>query len=539
MIAAVAEAVKERFAKVYAALWGRPRLRTVLLVMNAVVLALPLGAIFFLRMYENELFRQTQAELLGQGAVIAASFEAELVSLGAAPRKPDPEDKPFREEPAPVNLSRDPVLDPQPPPANATLPPDPLPAAAGKKLAPILRETAKSTLAAIRIVDRQGVVVASSANATSASLAQYEETRRALAGEPVTLLRRRIPEHGKPDLSSLSRGTGLRLYVALPVYAGDAVVGAVLLSRTPRNMPKALYDQLPAALTAGAALFIAVVFPAVVASRLLTRPTAELIRQAEAIAKGRGDAPLKDRPWRPAELMRLSAAMSRMAKEIAKRTRYVRDFALHVSHEFKTPLASLTGAVELLEDHFDSMPAEKRRRFLGNMAADAARLRALTTRLLELARADAPDPAVAATPCRIKPTLLRLADQFRDRGLAVDVEAAPETPAQTGLSVEELESVFANLFDNSRRCGAMRVRVQFGEADGRACATVEDDGPGVSPANADAIFTPFFTTARGTGGTGLGLSIVRSTLENRGGSIRLAPPEPGRGAVFQLTLPPV
>jgi signal transduction histidine kinase len=52
---------------------------------------------------------------------------------------------------------------------------------------------------------------------------------------------------------------------------------------------------------------------------------------------------------------------------------------------------------------------------------------------------------------------------------------------------------------------------------------IEDDGPGVSPSNAERIFRPFFTTARAEGGTGLGLTVVASLLAAHGASIRLAP----------------
>ena len=81
-----------------------------------------------------------------------------------------------------------------------------------------------------------------------------------------------------------------------------------------------------------------------------------------------------------------------MAEAIARRSRYLRDFAAAVSHEFKTPLAGITGAVELLQDHDETMSAGRARRFLDNIAADSARLSQLVARLLDLARADMARP---------------------------------------------------------------------------------------------------------------------------------------------------
>src|SRR4029453_9226272 len=77
-----------------------------------------------------------------------------------------------------------------------------------------------------------------------------------------------------------------------------------------------------------------------------------------------------------------------MAKRIEQGSRYLQDFAAAVSHEFKTPIAGIRGALELLEEHGDSMSAEERQRFTANAAADADRLQRLVQRLLDLARAD-------------------------------------------------------------------------------------------------------------------------------------------------------
>ena len=91
-----------------------------------------------------------------------------------------------------------------------------------------------------------------------------------------------------------------------------------------------------------------------------------------------------------------------MAEAIARRSRYLRDFAAAVSHEFKTPLAGIRGAVELLEDHHEEMTEAERARFLGNISADTARLSQLVTRLLDLARADMarPEAGVGRRPRR-------------------------------------------------------------------------------------------------------------------------------------------
>jgi len=103
------------------------------------------------------------------------------------------------------------------------------------------------------------------------------------------------------------------------------------------------------------------------------------------------------------------------------------------------------------------------------------------------------------------------------------------------VAPEILETVFANLLDNSRQNGADRVDVNATRSGGYVSVTVADNGRGISPANVEKVFTPFFTTRREEGGTGLGLGIVRSLLKAYDGDISL---EPGsNGATFRVTIP--
>jgi signal transduction histidine kinase len=221
-----------------------------------------------------------------------------------------------------------------------------------------------------------------------------------------------------------------------------------------------------------------------------------------------------------------------MAAAIERRSRYLRDFAHAVSHEFKTPLAGIRGAIELLQDHHATMSDAERRRFLGNAAVDAERLAQLVTRLLELARADM-QPAGTETS-RIAPTLRRLADAYNVPPFRVDLALADDLP-QAAVPAATLEAVIGSLIDNSRRAGARVCTVTAGATGDIVRVEVRDDGPGIAPADRDRLFEPFFTTRRADGGTGLGLPIARSLLDACGATISLEPS--ARGARFVLELP--
>src|SRR5581483_2932119 len=99
-----------------------------------------------------------------------------------------------------------------------------------------------------------------------------------------------------------------------------------------------------------------------------------------------------------------------------------------VSHEFKTPLAGITGAVELLQDHFETMSPDERRRFLDNIAGDSERLSQLVTRLLDLARADMATPEAGVATVLAVP-VARLAAGESAAGFVVETDLPPDLPA--------------------------------------------------------------------------------------------------------------
>jgi signal transduction histidine kinase len=318
------------------------------------------------------------------------------------------------------------------------------------------------------------------------------------------------------------------------------VLGAVVLSRTPLDIAKALYlSRRPIAI--GAAVLVAVVvLVTMLTSFTLSRPVRELIRQAESVTRGKRGAVTPLRGPGVHELARLSAALGEMATTLEDRAAYIRTFASHVSHEFKTPLTTIRGTVELLDDHLDEMTDQERQRFLGNLRDASGQLERLVRRLLEKARADVVEPGDERTD--VAAALDETVAVHREAGLSITLDRDPDV-GSVRMAPETFREILANLLENARTHGGDDVRVRIGCTVDRSprapvlVLTVSDSGPGISAANAPRVFTPFFTTARERGGSGLGLSIVRSLLEAHGGTIDL---EAGRpGAVLTLRLPSI
>lgn len=218
-----------------------------------------------------------------------------------------------------------------------------------------------------------------------------------------------------------------------------------------------------------------------------------------------------------------------MAQAVDRRSRYLRDFAAAVSHEFKTPLSGIQGAVELLQDH--EMDPAQRRRFLDNIASDARRLSALVTRLLDLARADMARPQ-AGLSVDVRPPIAKAVDARSSR-LAISATFENETP-RVAVPASTIEMVVSTLLENSRQAGATAVNISAAVESDRLVVTLADNGPGVAPGDAGRIFEPFFTTRRGRG-AGLGLSIASALLEANDATLDLQPTT--EGAAFKLAMP--
>ncbi len=428
--------------------WPRLRLRTILLLTFLFVASLPGFGALFLRVYENTLVRQTESELIAQGAAVAAA--ASVSWAGGTTSVP----RTYHAETPTIDLSTTPIL-PERPAARA-LPgaPDPPSLALAAAMQPVMFATTRTTLASIILLDRNGRVLVGPG--AGLSYADLPEVRTALSGGPVTVLRRTGFYTPRYALEWLSRASDLRIHHVRPIVANGQVVGALLLSRSPRALFRGIYeDRGKIALGIGLILVTLILLSGLM-SRGIARPIERLSEATREVARGGGAVP--DPPATAAvEIRALYEDFAVMAAAIERRSRYLRDFAHAVSHEFKTPLAGIAGAIELLEDHHATMSDDERRRFLANAGTDAERLAQLVTRLLELARADMAEPDAQAE-ADVVLSLRKLADAYGGSGFAVTLDAAPGLPP-VAMPPAMIESAVGGLIENSRQAGATGVTI--------------------------------------------------------------------------------
>jgi signal transduction histidine kinase len=516
----------------------RPSLSLVVFLVLTSVLSLPLFSLYFLRIYQNQLIQQTEAELIAQSAALSADFRREIeatvpqgVALGArippAARKPTGE--PYQPIWPTLELANENVLPPRPEARAPSAPADPAFVALGTRMMPDLIATQNVTLAGFRLLDPNGIVIAGREE-VGLSLAHLEEVGEALQGRFGGVLRARISKHGSPPLYSTSRGTGVRVFTAMPVIVRDQVAGVIYASRTPSNVFKYLYEQRGKVVLAVLFMIVPTLLIGFLFHRTITEPMRELIERTKSIGKGDRHAlrPLKRHGT--SEFARLSQSFLDMARRLNTRSSFISTFATHVSHELKSPLTSIQGAAELLRDDVDApaMDDEDRRKFLDNIIADADRLTKISVRLRDFARAENP---VAVGVATLSGTIAGLRSAYA----SLDIRASGDLDAPMRISEENATIVFSNLADNAMRHGSSTLDLSAMRQGNLLLVKVIDNGEGVSPNNRAQIFDSFFTTRRDSGGTGIGLAIVRAMLDAHGGAIRLLESE--HGTAFELTIP--
>jgi two-component system sensor histidine kinase KdpD len=239
----------------------------------------------------------------------------------------------------------------------------------------------------------------------------------------------------------------------------------------------------------------------------------------------------------PLERSRL-ATRAEQARVAAETERLRSTLLSSVSHDFRTPLAAITGAASSLRDE-RPLDHEARTELVHTIEEEAGRLDRLVTNLLHMTRLEAGEirPArdwhsleeiIGSAVRRMEPAL---------DGRRLETTLSDDLPL-LWIDATLVEQVFVNLLDNAARYTppSSRIRISAHRHDDGVAVEVVDDGPGLPPGDELRVFEKFFRKGGAQGGFGLGLSICRAAIEAHGGSIRAENQRP-HGAVFRFTLP--
>lgn len=549
-----------------------------LLVFNLLIVFFPVAAFLLLNTYEEQLLKLLEHALVQQGRIVAAAMGGqESVEAGG-------------------------VLD-------------------GEEAQNFLRRLRQAHEARIRIVDREGRVLADSsvlfpkgdeanrgANTSAASAGDAETEAAGPEGEgwideppedtprenflyraasfPVRFARRYLlppPEpiesgdfyrgasildgeevraalegrYGAATRLSTGGQISVNLYSALPVWKGDTVIGAVLVSQSTYRILQDLYalrlDIFKIFLfSLGAAVLLSIFL-----SMTISRPLKKLNRQARVIftAEGRFKGAFGIRNRRD-EIGKLAHALNTLADRLRKHIGFIEAFAGDVSHELKNPLASVRSAAEVASET-DSV--EDTRAFLEIIQRETARMESLISSIREISKIDTSLQDEETEIVDARAVVRQVIEAVSPRAAGKDVgiclagdapgggaasvpvengdrtghtgpaesRAAAKDSAAVRISPGRLTQVLENILDNAVSFSPPggRVTVSVSRLKEKVRIEVADHGPGIPEEILEKIFLRFFTcrdgkyTGSGEHHAGLGLAICKAIVEGYGGRI--------------------
>ena len=334
-----------------------------------------------------------------------------------------------------------------------------------------------------------------------------------------------------PPVHTLTLADG-RNWTVLAVYVVTAVVASQLAVRARRRAAEAEQREREAALLSDAA---AVLLQAAPFGEIRSRADA-LLARSNPIARLRLEAALESLFAVSADRARLEAEA--VAAEALRRSDTIKTAVLQtVSHDFRTPLATMEAAISGLQSTALELSAADRADLLDTIALEVARLRRLVENLLDLSRLQA---GAAVTHTELWPVdelLARAAAEVAPEGRVRIV--VPDGLPAAKVDAAQVQRALVNLIENALKFSdaAAIIELRASEEDGRLVVEVLDRGRGIDAADATAVLEPFVRGSGGsTGGSGLGLAIANGFLAVNGGTLSLAARE-GGGTNAHVTLP--
>lgn len=271
--------------------------------------------------------------------------------------------------------------------------------------------------------------------------------------------------------------------------------------------------------------------------KVIIQPLQKFSKAFDEIARGNFEYRLsKDAKFD--EINQMAEKLNAMAFDLGHIETLRSDFVANVSHEFKTPLATIEGYATLLQN--DSLTKEKREYYLDKILENTRRLTGLSTHVLTLSKLENQGNFIEHHEFRldeqIRKAILMLEDKWSEKNIAFDLEL----PKQMYDGNEALLiQVWINLLDNAIKCSYENgiIHVSLKEIDQKKIIMIQDEGIGMSLEVQKHIFEKFYQgdLSRQSEGNGLGLALVKRIIELCHASIEVKSEE-GKGATFIVAL---
>ena len=341
------------------------------------------------------------------------------------------------------------------------------------------------------------VIFDTKGRATGQDFSQWTDVRRAFEGQYGSRW-----ELDKPHQR-------VNIYSTLPVLVDGRIVGAVSVSKSTNRIRNFISRSLQNLLLPGLVALLLAMVMAYALSAYITRIIWDLASRAERIAAGESNVRLET--WTRSELGTLARAVERMREKLEGKA-YVEEMATNLSHELKTPLATIRGSAELLEGAAGHDPAA-REKFLSNIQSEVERLDRIVSELLKLSRIETQIPEELPAPLDAGATARELGPVYQRRaadcGILFQTEIAQQ-PLPVRIDELQLKQLLTNLLDNALQFtpSGHSVRLTARPQGGVVELAVWDEGAGIEPELLPKVFDRFFTTENPRTGKITALSVI-------------------------------
>ncbi len=414
-----------------------------------------------------------------------------------------------------------------------SVPPD----GADASLVPLVADLGRQIQARVTLIDAQGQILANSLLPPERYTDQHDrpEVAAALAS-------------GLGETARYSTATGDdRFYVAVPFGQAGGLHGVARVGVLLATIAAAQAQIGLAVLAAAVLAALLAVGLAVLIARRTTRPLRDLGAMAERLAAGdlRVQVPIPDGVEVAALAQSFNQMASQLRRQIDARTRaeHARRLLLaNITHDLRTPLASLQALLDTLADGAIDEPAVAHD-FLDRMGTEVHGLSRLVDEFLDLSRIELGQVVLTRTPTApgalLHTVAARMEAQARQRRVRITVAPAESLPL-IAVDAGRMSQVLLNLLQNALAATPPGGQITLGaRAEGDTLLiTVQDTGGGIAPDDLPHIFERFYKAdpSRSGGGSGLGLAIAKHLVERHGGSIA-AESTLGVGTTLTISLP--
>lgn len=250
----------------------------------------------------------------------------------------------------------------------------------------------------------------------------------------------------------------------------------------------------------------------------------------------------RDQVTRVAVFMADVTGARRMARQIMllDKINSLGRMAAGIAHEIRNPLTGIHGYLYAMDEICDELPAEPAsvlRTTIAKIRKAAGKMESVIRRVLDFSKPGTPQLELLDLAIPVQEGLSLMLPTLRKAGITVDTEFSP-VPAILGDRMQ-LEQAVINIVDNAARAvrnnaEAKNIALRIVCEEDRLSLCIADNGSGITPADRERIFDPFYTTA--SDGTGIGLSIVQRIVADHSGTIHVGE-SPSGGAEFRLEFP--